>query len=80
MDKEQVLRDVIDKVIEIIEMPEEYIPEYYDTLLEDLEIAYEHDISAQAYAVDLVEESFADPEQIDDIVAAFEKGQLQYKS
>jgi hypothetical protein len=50
MDKEQILRDATEQLINLIGMPEEYIPDYFDDIMQTIEEYIANESSPQEFA------------------------------
>jgi hypothetical protein len=88
MDKEQALRDTTEKLISFIGMPEEYIPEYFDDIMNEIELAFRNGEQPDSFTesfisnfmdgIDFGENDYGDV--VDEIIDIYERGYEEYTS
>jgi hypothetical protein len=85
MNKEQIIRELTEQLLNLIQMPEEYVPEYFDSVMDELEISIEDGLDAETIAPELLS-NFADviendaeySDLIQEFIDLIERAQLQY--
>jgi len=49
MDKEQIIRDTTTEIIDLMDMPEEYVADYYDDIMQQVEIAFDENQNSEDF-------------------------------
>jgi hypothetical protein len=76
--KEEIIRTTAEKLINAIGMPEEYIPEYFDSVMTDVEVCFDDEIDPITFATNFIESYAGDLELVEEVEFIYRQGIKEY--